>query len=131
MRIAPVSCFAALLAIAMPGSGLAGTLHRCVDRAGHASYQSTPCDAGRRLDRTITYQPEILQAAASGRSMTRRVTRERGGARSQARYKPARTVVDACTVARTRRDAALGVNNQGGNYDVRVRHNDAVADACY
>ena len=102
-----------LLCFLVPGLSFAGTIHRCVDPAGRASYQqATGCPAGHRLDRVIDYQP-VPDSVPSGPSTSkaappRRAQRTATAARTGGtRTRRVMTDNERCRAAREKRDQAL------------------------
>lgn len=88
----------------------AGQLYKCVDAAGHASYQSIACQATQRMERIIEFVPDAPGAASSAllavkpvRPKVRRVFS--GPRRSSARTEKSRP--SACSQAKAHRERQL------------------------
>ena len=98
-----------LLFCLLPGLASAGNLYRCVDHAGHVSYQTASCPNGQRTDRTIQYIPDptsIPVTALSTVPDTRSALKP--GKRA---HKPARSLrmprTSPCAQAKAKREQQL------------------------
>ena len=106
----------------------AQTIYRCAAEGKPTSFQNAPCSGTQRQVNAVSYTPDAVGAY-------RPDTRSRPyAARGRRSLATAATIShlssSACELARAKRDNALGRNNQAGNYEARVRLNDAVQRAC-
>lgn len=115
--------------MALPAS--AGTLYRCISPGGQTSYQSMPCGAGQRLDRTVEYQPESPAKVAkpykrprSGRRPFAYRQRRQGVGRN------ASTDGDRCRAAKAQRANRLERLGLSRNYDRLSRMDEVVKAVC-
>ncbi|MGH8075962.1 MAG: DUF4124 domain-containing protein, partial [Lysobacter sp.] len=127
------AAFALLLLVLIPGAVAGQTIYKCAVK-GKISYQSEPCPANAKIEAIREYRyvpssyrpPAPVQAQTQTRSQSVNTTH----ARTEFHTVHAEVSHDECARAKARRDVVLGRNNQGGNYDVRVRLNEEVHRAC-
>lgn len=131
----------ALLAACAPRAS-AQALHKCVGRDGHASYQSQPCDAGRRTVWVREATPEPPPSAERQKAMRREkarrdvqsaylatLARRRRGAASGHAIATSRDA-KACDAARRRREKTLERVGLERDFELLRRLDDDVARAC-
>jgi hypothetical protein len=92
----------------------AGQLYKCVDAAGHVSYQSTACQATQRVERVIEFVPEAPGAASSASRVVKptwtSARASRAAPRSHAKIdKPRHSACSQAKAERERQLARLGL----------------------
>ena len=121
-----------LLFCLLPGLASAGHLYRCVNRAGHVSYQSASCTAGQRTDRTIefTQQPESIPASASAAATDKRVVSKSRKVVRQSSGTMRKPPPSPCARAKARRELQLQRLGFKRSFDDLSRIDAAVRAVC-
>ncbi|GAB6196865.1 hypothetical protein PAGU2595_021780 [Lysobacter xanthus] len=120
----------AMLALLLPLAAAAQTVQKCVDRAGHARYQSEPCARGEKTveiwDAIPDAEPDPAPLVQPARRRTARRTRSvRTGSGSA--YA---ATADACERARAYRESVERRVGLARNYDLLSALDRRVFDAC-
>ena len=121
-----------LLFCLLPGLASAGHLYRCVNRAGHVSYQSASCTTGQRTDRTIefTLQPASTPANAPASATDERVVSKSRKVVRQSTGTMRKLPPSPCARAKARRDLQLQRLGLKRTFDDLSRIDAAVRAVC-